>query len=101
MLPYIASSSILVILVMLGTSFKLMSAEHVYSASSRPEDHHIRIMNFPSADEDDVSTILNSLLKVDDYIIPLEKRRWLVGRFRFTTYIIGEIDEIHQNGSKN
>ncbi|RUS19709.1 hypothetical protein BC938DRAFT_475686, partial [Jimgerdemannia flammicorona] len=89
-----ALSNINVTLVVLGTAFSLLNADHVYSASSKPTERFIRITNFSLANEDDVSMILQSLLDMSGCDIPKQKRQRLAGRFRFTTYIVEAITKV-------
>ncbi|RUS17733.1 hypothetical protein BC937DRAFT_89555 [Endogone sp. FLAS-F59071] len=80
-------------LVVLGTAFSLTNVDHVYSAVSKSNYKHIMISNFPTCDEEDVSQLLGKLIDMSDCKIQPEKRQKLVGRCRFTTYVLFALAE--------
>ena len=75
-----ALSSLPATLIVLGTAFSLLNADHVYSASSKPNESHICITDFPSADENDVGDILNLLLDMTNCKISPSKKQRLTGQ---------------------
>ncbi|KAF9348650.1 hypothetical protein BGX26_012965 [Mortierella sp. AD094] len=60
-------------LVVLGTSLSLANADHVYTAIGKP-DNFLRIVNFPSVDQDLVEETLNRTLDLEGCVIDPVKR---------------------------
>ncbi|RUS13610.1 hypothetical protein BC937DRAFT_95055 [Endogone sp. FLAS-F59071] len=90
-----------VTLVVLGTAFSLLNVEHIYSTYCKPDEKHLQFTNFPSANEEDVDTMLNLLLDMSNCVIPLEKKQRLAGRFQFTIYIIEAITQVNSPNTKS
>src|SRR5262249_37886595 len=80
-------------LVVLGTSLSLSNADHVYTAISKPENF-LRIVKFPSVNEDLVEETLKRTLDLEGCVVDSVKRRKLTGRVRFPFTVISEVSKL-------